>query len=82
MAADPYVGKVLKVELPGNKRPRYKWIVRLRDDGRYIIRSPKISVSIKDLALLRDTDYGKEALLPIGAIIRKQGRRSTRKVHK
>ena len=82
MSIDPYVGKVLLVELPGNKRRTYKWIVRLRDDGRYIVRSPKIGVSIKNLYLLKENDYGKETLLPIGAIINKQGKRSTRKVHK
>ena len=73
---DP-VGKVVLVELPG-KRPRYRWIVRIRDDGRYIARSPKIGTPIRDLALLKDSDYGKETLLPIGAKIRKQGTRSKR----
>jgi hypothetical protein len=82
MVANPYIGKVLLVELPGNKRPRYKWIVRLRDDGRYIVRSPKIGVPIKDLAGLKDSDYGKETLLPIGAVIIKKGRRLTRKASK
>ena len=79
---DTYIGKVLLVELPGNKRAKYKWFVRLRDDGRYIVRSPKIGVSIKDLSLLKESDYGKEILLPIGSIIRRKGRKSTRKIHK
>jgi len=35
-----------------------KWIARKRDDGRYIVRTPKIGV------LIRDPDYGKETLLP------------------
>ena len=79
MGSDP-VGKLLLVELPTNKRPRYKWFISVRDDGRYIVRSPKIGIPIKDMVLLRDSDYGKETLLPIGAIIRKQKRRSTRKI--
>ncbi len=55
---DKYIGKVILVNLPNNKRPRYRWIVRKRDDGRYIVRTPKIGV------LIRDQDFGKETLLP------------------
>lgn len=35
-----------------------KWIIRKRDDGRYIVRTPKIGV------LIREQDFGKETLLP------------------
>ena len=35
-----------------------KWIVKKRDDGLYIVRTPKIGV------LIRDQDFGKETLLP------------------
>ncbi len=39
---DKYVGKVILVNLPNNKSPRYRWIVRKRNDNRYIIRAPKL----------------------------------------
>jgi hypothetical protein len=34
---------------PNNVRPRYRWIVSKIDDGKYIARTPKIGVLIKDL---------------------------------
>ena len=43
---DKYIGKVILLYLPNNKRPRYRWIVRKRDDGRYIVRAPKIGILI------------------------------------
>ena len=62
---DKYIGKVLYLKLPNNKRPRYFWIVRKKENGRYIIRSPKIGILIKDLDKLRDKDYGPEKLMPL-----------------
>ncbi len=41
-----------------------KWIIRKRDDGRYIVRTPKVGVLIRELKLKRDKDFGKETLLP------------------
>jgi hypothetical protein len=67
MLTDPYVGKVLLVDLPGTKRPRYRWFVKKREDKRYIVRSPKDGVKISNLTRKRDTDFGKETLLPLGA---------------
>jgi hypothetical protein len=68
--------KVVRVEIPGVQRTRYRWIVRKRDDGRYIVRAPKIGVAVKDLSLLRESDWGKETLLPIGSkILSRQTRR-------
>jgi len=61
---DKYVGKVILVNLPNNKSPRYRWIVRKRIDNRYIIRAPKIGVLIRDLDLKRNSDYNKEILMP------------------
>ena len=61
---DKYIGKVILVNLPNNKRPRYRWIIRKRDDGRYIVRTPKIGVLIRDLSLKQNIDFGKEILLP------------------
>ena len=67
MSSDPYVGKVLLIDLPGTKRPRYRWIVKKREDKRYIVRAPKVGVKISNLTRKRDNDFGKETLLPFGA---------------
>lgn len=64
MAKDKYVGKVLMVQLPNNVRPRFRWIVRKREDGRYIARAPKIGVLVRDLDKKLDKDYNSEQLLP------------------
>jgi hypothetical protein len=44
-------------------------VVRKRDDGRFIVRVPKDGVLIRDLRYKRDTDFGKETLLPKGATV-------------
>ena len=64
-----YIGKVILIELPNNKRPRYRWIVRKREDGRFIVRTPKDTTLVRDLNKKRDTDFGKETLLPKGSTI-------------
>jgi hypothetical protein len=64
---DKYIGKVILVRLPNSKMPRYRWIVRKRNDGRYIVRIPKIGLLLSELDLKREKDYGKELLLPIGS---------------
>ncbi len=67
---DKYIGKVILVNLPNNKRSRYRWIIRKRDYGRYIVRTPKIGVLIRVLNLKRDKDFGKETLLPKNSKLR------------
>ena len=57
---DKNIGKVVLLNLHNTKRPQYRWIVRKRDDGRYIVRVPKIGVK-------RDYDYGKESVFPNGS---------------
>ena len=64
MVSDNYVGKVVLVNLPNNTRPRYRWIVRRRNDGRYIARAPKIGVLIRDLNKKLEKDFNSEHLLP------------------
>ena len=64
MIHDKYVGRVLLVKLPNNRRPRWRWIVKKRDDGRYIARTPKIGVLIRDLDKKLEKDYNSEHLLP------------------
>lgn len=68
-----YVGKVILVNLSNSKRSRYRWIVRKRHDGRFIVRTPKDGVLIRDLRLKRDGDFGKESLLSKDASIWKVG---------
>ncbi len=79
MPKDRFVGKVLYVQLPDTDRPRWRWIVSKREDGRYIVRIPKFGVRISDLDLKRDSDYGKEQLLPLGAVIEPEGCKSRRR---
>ena len=64
-----YIGKVKLLDIPNKKRPRYRWIVRKREDGRIIVRAPKNGVLVRDLHLKRDQDFGKETLLPKDALI-------------
>jgi len=71
--------EIVRVKVPGRNRTVYRMIVKKREDGRYIVRAPKNNVMIRDLFLMRDTDYGKESLLPIGAVILKKGRHTRRK---
>ena len=69
---DKYIGKIILVKLPNNKRKRYRWITRKNDKGRYYARAPKIGVLIRELNLKRDKDYNKETILPKNAIIDKK----------
>lgn len=64
---DKFIGKVNFIILPNTKYPQRRWIVRKREDGRYIVRTPKNGVQVGDLKLKRDEDYGKELLLPKGS---------------
>ena len=66
MVKDKHVGKVELVKLPKNIRPRWRWIVKKRDDGRYIARAPKIGVLIRNLNYKSNVDYNSEHLLPNG----------------
>ncbi len=56
---DKYIGKVILDNLP-------KVDYQKKDDGRYIVRTPKIGV------LIRDQDFGKETLLPKNSKPREQ----------
>lgn len=64
MKNDKYVGNVVLVKLPNNIRPTYRWIVRKTENGRYIARSPKIGVLIRDLNKKLEKDYNSEHYLP------------------
>ena len=60
------VGKVHHMLIPGVKNLRYRWVTRMRDDGRFYGRTPKVGVLLRDLKLLRNADFGAEHLLPEG----------------
>ena len=64
MKKDKLVDKVVLVYLPNNSRARYRWIIKKRDDGRYIAKAPKKDVLIRDLDKKRNNDYYSERLLP------------------
>ena len=62
--SNKYIGKVVLIKLPNNSRPRYRWIIKKRDDGRYMARAPKIGILIRDLNKKLEKDYNSEHLLP------------------
>tara|TARA_A100001015_G_scaffold263409_1_gene310363 strand:+ start:1693 stop:1998 length:306 start_codon:yes stop_codon:yes gene_type:complete len=63
---DKYIGKAVYLKLPNNSQKRWYWIVRKKKNNRYIIRSPKIGVLIKDLNKLNNSDYDSEKIMPVG----------------
>ena len=79
---DKYINKVELIYLPKNKRPRYRWITRKREDGRYYGRTPKIGVLIRDLDKKKETDFSKEQLLPIDIKFRRASSKNKTKKSK
>lgn len=63
MTQKDIVGKVMYLNLPNRKNPQHRWIVRKREDGRYIVRTPRRGLKLGDLDKKRDKDYGPEHLL-------------------
>jgi len=61
------VGKIILVVIPGNKRPRWRWITGISSTGLLRARAPKIGVLIRDLKKKKDKDYGPEKTLPKGS---------------
>ena len=66
---DYYINKVILVNIPNVKRPRYRWIVRKRSDGRIVVRVPKNNVLVRNLNDKNISDFGEESLLQKGASI-------------
>ena len=60
------------VYIPGNKRPVYRWIVRVRPDGRLEGKAPKAGARIRELCLLNSGDWGSTHLLPEGSRVHKR----------
>ena len=74
-----HVGKVVLVKLPSSMRPKYRWIVRKRADGRFIARAPKMGTLIRNLDMKRGYEYGPERLLPKETKIHKWFSKSRRR---
>ena len=62
------VNRMVYVVIPGNRRPRWRWVVKIRSDKRIIARNPKRGMRINQLSELNEEDYGPEKLLPKGTI--------------
>lgn len=82
------VGKVLPLILPGLRRSSSapRWITEQRADGRFLARSPKMGVLLRDLDKKRGRDYGPARLLAKGTRVHrgleetgKRGRRALRR---
>ena len=67
MPKNKYIGKVVFVNLPGVSRPRMRWVVRINENGKYVLRAPKVGVMVRNLQMHRDEDFGPETILPKGA---------------
>ena len=76
---DKYVGETIYLTIPSVKNATWRWIIRKREDGRYVVRQPKIGVKIRDLNLHNMNDYGDETLLPKGSSVFGNPRSKTRK---
>ena len=61
---DKYINKTILVNLLNTKWHQYRWII----DGRYIVRTPKIGVKLRELNYHRNMDYVNETLLPLKSI--------------
>lgn len=63
------VGKVHPLVLPGLRRAPsvHRWITEERADGRFLARSRKMGVLLRDIDKKRGRDYGPAHLLPRGA---------------
>ena len=88
MSKDKYVGKVVYVIMPNSQQPRWRWVVKKREDGRYIVRAPKNGVKIRNLKNKSNNDYKSEQLLPKEAKfwqpsnMRRRGGKRTRRARK
>lgn len=60
------------VYLPGYKRSVYRWIVRIRPDGRLEGKAPKAGALSQELHLFNSRDWGSTQLLPEGSRVYKR----------
>ena len=79
---DKYLGKVQPIFLNKKKKKEgrsvWRWIVEKREDGRYLARTPKSGILIRDLYKKRDADYGPPSLLPKDIIFMNSYKKVTR----
>jgi len=79
MPKDRHVGKFSYVKLPNTVRFVWRWVVSKREDGRYLVRIPKKTLSVAQASRKHTKDFSKEGLLPVGAVFYEDIRK-TRKV--
>lgn len=70
------------VHIPGNKRPVYRWVVRIRPDGRLEGKAPKAGARIRELCLLNSGDWGSTQLLPEGSRVHKRPSQTSRRTRR
>lgn len=70
------------VHIPGNKRPVYRWIVRIRPDGRLEGKAPKVGACVRELCLLNSGDWGSTQLLPEGSRVHKRSSKTGRRTRR
>ena len=71
---DKEVNKIVQIKFPNNRNIRWAWLIRIRRDGRYVIRFPKKNILINKLENKNDKDFYEEKLAPLKTeIIKKKG---------
>tara|TARA_B100000131_G_C18033795_1_gene579553 strand:+ start:262 stop:1086 length:825 start_codon:yes stop_codon:yes gene_type:complete len=58
------INKIFQMKIPNNRNIRWVWLVRKREDGRYIVRYPKKNILINKLSKKRDKDFYPQKLAP------------------
>jgi len=58
------INKIFQMKIPNNRNIRWVWLVRKREDGRYIVRYPKKNILINQLSKKRDKDFYPQKLAP------------------
>ena len=79
---DKEVNKIVQIKFPNNRNIRWAWLIRIRRDGRYVIRFPKKNILINKLENKNDKDFYEEKLAPLKTeIIKKKGRKKREREH-
>jgi hypothetical protein len=58
------VGKIIMIKTTNVTFPRYRWITRMNENGRFYFRAPKRGTYIRKLSLKQNEDYGVEKIVP------------------
>jgi len=81
MPKDRHVGKFLYVKLPNTTQYVWRWVIAKREDGRYIVRIPKRTLSIAQALKKYSKDFSKEGLLPVGTVFYDDIRKTRKRRH-